>query len=174
MPDLEANERKAATTITKARKYGYSLAYGKACKAYGLANALAHKYGYKGESVPGSKRTEREILADYVTSIIYERPLENDPVNNPNKGERLNKIFESMDSEDVEEFKEELTNLKKEYDKGFVEYKIKRNKKDTKSRPNFNLALSIIAKDLEELGVEESKKVSIVNEVSNILKSSLN
>ena len=152
MPDLEANERKAATTITKARKYGYSLAYGKACKAYGLANALAHKYGYKGESVPGSKRTEREILADYVTSIIYERPLEND----------------------VEEFKEELTNLKKEYDKGFVEYKIKRNKKDTKSRPNFNLALSIIAKDLEELGVEESKKVSIVNEVSNILKSSLN
>lgn len=60
-----------------------------------------------------TREQKGEILADYVTSIIYERDLENDPINNPNKSERLNKIFESMDPEDVANFKEELKELKK-------------------------------------------------------------
>lgn len=62
MSDQEAN-KKTTSTLTKTKKYGYSLAYGKACKAYGLANALAYKYGYKGESIPGNKRTERGNLS---------------------------------------------------------------------------------------------------------------
>nr|DAL61141.1 MAG TPA_asm: hypothetical protein [Caudoviricetes sp.] len=171
MPDWKANRRKAVTALTKAGRYGYSFAYGKACKAYGLANALAYKYGYKGESTPGSKRTEREILADYVTSIIYERPLENDPINNPNKGERLNKIFESMDPEDVKDFKEELKELKKDYDEGYTEYKVKIGKRDVMA--NFNKAISAITKGLEGLDIEETRKVSVMDEISNILEGLL-
>lgn len=62
MSDQKAN-KKTTPTLTRTKKCGHSLAYGKACKAYGLANALAYKYGYKGESIPGNKRTERGNLS---------------------------------------------------------------------------------------------------------------
>ncbi len=76
-----------------------------------------------------------------------------------------------MDPEDVKDFKEELKELKKDYDEGYTEYKVKIGKRGVMA--NFNKAISAITKGLEGLDIEETRKVSVMDEISNILEGLL-